>query len=145
MCSMDDSTLVTYKTSIGEVQYWSRKYEEAHRESILKLPEKFLCRQRKLVKRDLRIIMNKPYSKQPPPMLTIDLTRLDFDAQSRIMPVLKCFQVSPDKLATGIGPYIVCCCPLPRWDVDTMSFHPFHEQQFPPLRWCDVKIEPRLC
>lgn len=92
MCNMDDSTLVTYKTSIGEVQYWSRKYEEAHRESILKLPEKFLCRQRKLVKRDLRIIMNKPYSKQPPPMLTIDLTRLDFDAQSRIMPVLKCFR-----------------------------------------------------
>lgn len=92
MCSMDDITLVTYKTSIGEVQYWSRKYEEAHRESILKLPEKFLCRQRKLVKRDLRIIMNKPYSKQPPPMLTIDLTRLAFDAQSRIVPGLKCFR-----------------------------------------------------
>lgn len=43
--------------------------------------------------RDLRIIMNNlPNSKQPPPMITIDLAWLDFDAQSQIVPGLKCFR-----------------------------------------------------
>lgn len=40
---MEDSTLVAYKSSIEEVQYLRRKYEEARQESImiLWLPGKF--------------------------------------------------------------------------------------------------------
>lgn len=54
-----------------------------------------------LVKRDIKIVMDEPNSKQPPPMITIDLAWLDFDAQFLIVPALNAFEVSPDKLATA--------------------------------------------
>lgn len=41
-----------------------------------------------LVKRDIKIVMDEPNSKQPPPMITIDLAWLDFDVQSRIVSAL---------------------------------------------------------
>lgn len=64
-----------------------------------------------LVKRDIKIVMDEPNSKQPPPMITIDLAWLDFDAQSWIVPALKCFR---SVSSHSIGPSIVYCCPLPR-------------------------------
>lgn len=58
--------------------------------------------------RDLRIIMNNlPNSKQPPPMITIDLAWLDFNAQSRIVPVLECFRSVSRQASQSIGPSIV--------------------------------------
>lgn len=88
---MEDSTLVAYKSSIEEVQYLRRKYEEARQESLV-APRKVLMSPNEhfeSVKRDIKIVMDEPNSKQPPPMITIDLAWLDFDAQSWIVPALK--------------------------------------------------------
>lgn len=66
------------------------------------------------VKRDIKIVMDEPNSKQPPPMITVDLAWLDFDAQFWIVPALKCFRSVSRQASHSIGPSIVYCCPLPR-------------------------------